>query len=163
MRKVFRQKYLLHLLTALTLVLIALNIVLPKIEEYNERVREEQQRLYREASGAKSRAVSFGIYDNEAPHAETRIFFLSILFLSLILTKKVTLSFLSLLLFSFLLYGLTNFIHYAIRKAGFYDSFLSSDYFGLLLIAGELILSFWIGAFICRVAKCRFQNRTLFK
>ncbi len=58
MRKFFQQKYILRILAFAVLALVAANVSLPKINEYNAAIKEEQIKLKIEANGIDDRKIS---------------------------------------------------------------------------------------------------------
>jgi L-lactate permease len=61
MKKLFGHKYILRIVAFVVLAIAVVNISLPKIEEYNSAVHEQQNKLKIEANGDNS-ILGIGIY-----------------------------------------------------------------------------------------------------
>jgi hypothetical protein len=153
MKRTFRQKYILRIIAFAVFALALTNISLPLIQQYNLEVREKQNELAREA-GVPNTGVSFALYSMTDPGKDLNViltFTLTAMFLSLILTKRVFLSFLFSLILIIQIFA-AILLMASLRGRGFY--FVENNHFRAVIIACLLSLSFWIA-----VKVCRFYNR----
>ncbi len=162
MRNFPQQNHFIKILAFAVLALALINISLPKIKEYNSAIYEEQIKLKIEANGNLGGGkVSFGIYVlNKSPNFNgVFTLILAALFLSLILTKKIILSF----IFAFLL--LTQITIFIIANIFLKIDYYFSDlmYFQLLFLAYIFSFSFWQALAICRFAQQKFQAKISLK
>lgn len=138
MRKVFQRKYILWALAFLALALPVIDILNWKISEY--RLRDAPFQL------------------SHPPEPSFLFIFISLtLFLSLILTKRIILSFLSILLFCVQLF-LTIFAVSKLREADWYFSYPENIYFEFLLTGVLLFTSFGISVSVSRFYNQRFPK-----
>lgn len=127
MKTIFQQKYILRIVTFLVFTLALVNILVPKIKDYYNN-SENQVR------------VSFGL-PNEPPLGNAGTFFLIILFLSLLFTKRILFSFLFVFLFCIqsLLFSL---IVAKLYREHYYFAYPASLYFELLFLIFIWFVSF---------------------
>lgn len=162
MRRIFQQKYLLPAIAFLVLALITISVLEPKISEYNSQVRERHEKLLAKANGLDYKKVSFTLYSSTPPRNAEFTFFLTILFLSLILTKRIILSFFAMFLFCAQIFFAVR-ITSNLRQADLYFSYPKSIYFETFLTACFLSLSFWLALSFCRFSSQKFQSNTFLK
>jgi hypothetical protein len=162
MRRLFKQKYILRIIAFLTLALAIFNVSEPKIREYNWNVYEEQQRLQIEANGVNNRKISFGFSHHSSTVHQTVTFFSALLFLSLVLTKRIILSFVFLLVFWLQIY-LTRRIVLGLNKAEYYFPYPENLYFEYFITGCLVVLSFWLAFSVCNFFSQRFQIKTFLK
>jgi hypothetical protein len=154
MKKLFGHKYILRIVAFVVLAIAVVNISLPKIEEYNSAVHEQQNKLKIEANGDNS-ILGIGIYvfiEGNFNFVFTII--LIALFLSLLLTKRIILS----LIFAFLL--LLQIIILQIIPINFS---INSYLFEFIFMVCWFSLSFWLALASCRLLHSKFQTAIFLK
>ena len=155
MKNLLRHKYILRIVTFVVLAIAVINISLPKIEEYNLAVYEQQNKLKIEANGDDSK-VGIGIYSFIEGVNFNSVFsiILIALFLSLLLTKRIILS----LIFAFLLL-----LQIIILEIIPIDFSINSYVFEFIFMVCWFSLSFWLASAICRLIHSRFQSAIFLK
>ncbi len=153
MKKLFGHKYILRIVAFVVLAIAVVNISLPKIEEYNSAVHEQQNKLKIEANGDNS-IVEIGIYGEGINFNFVFTIILIALFLSLLLTKRIILS----LIFAFLL--LLQIIILQIIPINFS---INSYLFEFIFMVCWFSLSFWLALAICRLLYSKFQTAIFIK
>jgi len=151
-----KENNLLLIVTFLTATLILANVSLPKINEHNTAVYEKQIKIKNEANGQNGQ-ISFGTYSSHASPDFNGFLTLSLtaLFLSLLLTKRIILSF----LFAFLFFAQIIMFVIAVVPLKIDYYFFNRDLFELLSLVCLVSFSFWQAFALCRLAHRKFQAK----
>lgn len=154
MKKLLRHKYVLRIVAFIVLLLAVVNISLPKIEEYNSAIYEQQNKLKIEANGGNDPTVGIGIYGLPANFNFVFSIILIALFLSLLLTKRIILS----LIFAFLLLMQIVILEFIPIQLS-----INSYLFEFIFMVCWFGLSFWLAFTVCRLIHSKFQTAIFLK
>lgn len=161
MKETRQHKYLVGFFAFLALMLLVISFAAPRIRDYNNSIEDAQKELKIEANGTREGTIIFSKNDY-SPSLVNSIDTLlpAVLFLNLVLTRRIKFSFLAAFLFLFQLIAFVNTFYLADGFSGSY--FFNYPYF-YLIFAALAALSFWEATLIGRFFEKISQTKAALK